>query len=122
MDIDKDFNLTVGLRIREMREALHMTREQFSELCGISDSFLAAVESGKKSITSKTLYKLCTNAHISADYLILGNQNGFQTDMILELLKDLDNSQLESAIRILCEFVNALRHTSAQTQKNKGLS
>lgn len=116
MDIDKDFNLTVGLRIREMREALHMTREQFSELCGISDSFLAAVESGKKSITSKTLFKICTNAHISADYLILGNHNGFQTDMILELLKELDNSQLESAIRILNEFVTAIRHTSASTE------
>ena len=44
MDITKDFNLTVGLRIREILEAMQMTRERFSELCGISDSFLAAVE------------------------------------------------------------------------------
>ena len=35
MDISKDFNLTVGLRIREIREAMQMTRERFSELCGI---------------------------------------------------------------------------------------
>ena len=41
MNIDKDFNLMVGLRIREVREVLRMTREQFSERCDISDSFLA---------------------------------------------------------------------------------
>lgn len=112
MNIDKDFNLTVGLRIREAREALHMTREQFSELCGISDSFLAAVESGKKSITSKTLYKICSNAHISSDYIIFGNDNGFQTDIIIESLKELDDTQRENAMRILSEFISAIRYTA----------
>ena len=57
MEPEKDYNLTVGRRIREVREADRMTRAQFSEKCGISESFLAAVESGKKSITSKTLYE-----------------------------------------------------------------
>ncbi len=70
MDISKDFNLTVGLRIREIREAMQMTRERFSELCGISDSFLAAVESGKKSITSKTIYKIC---YIAENKIVCGN-------------------------------------------------
>lgn len=40
----KNYNLTVGLRIREIREAHNMTRAEFSEKCNISDSFLAAVE------------------------------------------------------------------------------
>lgn len=48
MELDKDFNLIIGLRIREVREVLHMTREQFSEKCDISTSFLSAVENGKK--------------------------------------------------------------------------
>ena len=48
MEPDKDYNLLVGLRIREIREAFQMTRAEFSEKCDISESFLAAVESGKK--------------------------------------------------------------------------
>ena len=68
MEPDKDYNLLVGLRIREIREAFQMTRAEFSEKCDISESFLAAVESGKKSITSKTLYKICTALNVSADY------------------------------------------------------
>ena len=108
MEIDKDFNLTVGLRIREVREALMLTREQFSEMCGISDSFLAAVESGKKSITTKTLYKICKNANISADYIVLGKEQGFETDMVLELLNSMTQKQRECAIRILKDFSLAI--------------
>lgn len=48
MELKNDYNLTVGLRIREIREALRMTREQFSEICDISDSFLADIERGKR--------------------------------------------------------------------------
>lgn len=110
MDIDKDFNLSVGLRIREIREALHLTREQFSELCSISDSFLAAVENGKKSITTKTLYKICKNANISADYIVLGKGQDFETDMILELLCSMTPYQRECAVRMLKDFSLALSH------------
>ncbi len=31
MNIDKEYNLMVGLRIREVRESMHLTREKFSE-------------------------------------------------------------------------------------------
>lgn len=53
MELDKDFNLIVGLRIREIREVLQMTRAEFSEMCDISESFLTAVESGKKVLPLK---------------------------------------------------------------------
>ena len=110
LEPDKDFNLTVGLRIREIREAHNMTREQFSEKCDISDSFLAAVENGQKSITSKTLYKICTSMNVSADYLIRGKNNGFEDDMLMELLNSMDKYPREAAIRILREYISVVNH------------
>lgn len=110
MEPDKDFNLTVGLRIREIREAYHMTRAEFSEKCDISDSFLAAVESGKKSVTSKTLYKICTAMNVSADYFIRGNKNGFESDTLIELLNSMEKLPRESALNILREFANAIEY------------
>lgn len=110
MEPDKDYNLTVGLRIREVREALQMTRAEFSEKCDISESFLAAVESGKKAVTSKTLYKICTAMDVSADYFIRGNHYGFETDALLELINSMDKLPRESAIRILKEYTNVVRH------------
>lgn len=110
----KDYNLIVGLRIREVREAFHMTRAEFSEKCDISESFLAAVESGKKSVTSKTLYKICTCMNVSADYFIRGKDNDFETDTILELLNSLDTHSRESALQILNEYVFAINNAKKQ--------
>lgn len=105
---DKDYNLTVGLRIREIREACQMTQAQFSEKCDLSESFLAAVEGGKKGVTAKTLYKICTEMNVSADYFIRGKESGFETDMILELLNSMEKRPREGALRILREYVEVI--------------
>lgn len=115
LELDKDYNLTVGLRIREIRETFHMTRAAFSEKCDISESFLTAVESGKKSITSKTLYKICTSMNVSADYFIRGNNGDFETDTVLELLNSLDEHSRKSALIILNEYVTAIHHSQKNT-------
>ena len=109
MNPAKDFNLLVGLRIREIREAAGLTREQFSEMCDISESFLTCVEPGQKSITSKTLYKICTGADISADYIIFGRGKGYEMDVILELFNGLDDEYKASAVRILSEYCKAIK-------------
>ena len=114
MEPNKDFNLIVGLRIREIREAFQMTRAEFSEKCDISESFLSAVESGKKSITSKTLYKICTTLNVSADYFILGKNNDFKTDTALELLGSLDEFSREAAMQILNQYVIAINNLKEQ--------
>ncbi|MBO5335622.1 MAG: helix-turn-helix transcriptional regulator [Lachnospiraceae bacterium] len=118
MQLDKDFNLIVGLRIREVREAFQMTRAEFSEKCDISESFLVAVEGGKKSITSKTLYKICTYTNISADYFIRGKGNGFETDTILELLNSMDKRPREGAMRILREYADVVHKLQDKENKN----
>ena len=108
LQLDKDFNLIVGLRIREVRETFHMTQAEFSEKCDISESFLVAVEGGRKSITSKTLYKICTATNVSADYFIRGKGNGFETDTILELISSMDKRPREGALRILREYAEVI--------------
>lgn len=108
MEPDKDFNLIVGKRIREVREADKMTRSQFSEKCGISESFLAAVEAGKKSITSKTLYKICSVMDVSADYFIQGHKNGHVTDTLMEKVSTMDKSYRDALSRMIKEYVDAV--------------
>lgn len=104
MIIDKDYNLMVGLRIREIREAMHLSREKFSEKCDISTSFLADIERGKKSLTAKTVYKICTACNISADYIISGHKEGFDADVGIEVLHSFSEEQLEHIINILYEI------------------
>jgi len=105
---DKDYNLAVGLRIREVREANHMTRAAFSEKCDISESFLAAVEGGKKSITSKTLYKIYTAMDTSADYLIRGRRKAKVSDALLEDISSMDKPYVDALFRMVREYVGAV--------------
>lgn len=112
--IEKDFNLMVGLRIREAREAMNMSREKFSELCDISESFLAAVESGRKGITTKTVYKICCATHLTPDYLVMGRSHGFETDVLLELIGSLQEREREHAIQIVSAYVQSVRELSAE--------
>jgi transcriptional regulator with XRE-family HTH domain len=104
MPLDKDFNLIVGLRIREIRESMDLSREKFSEKCDISASFLADVERGKKSITAKTIYKICNACDVSADYIVLGHKKGFDRDICIEVLNSFTYEQLEHITTILQEM------------------
>lgn len=110
----KEFNLIVGLRIREIREVLNMTREEFSEKCDISASFLADVENGKKSISSKTLFKISTSTDVSADYFIRGHKNGFEADMLMEMINGMPKPARDGAVRILREYAGVVRNFTRQ--------
>ncbi len=114
MEMEKDYNLMVGLRIREVRETSRLTREQFCERCDLSESFLADVERGKKGIGSASLYRICKSMNISADYLLFGNQNGFDTDIMIELVRTVEDPYKEPLKDIIVSYLQAI-----QTHKNE---
>ncbi len=106
-------NVSVGQRIRQIRENMGYTRESFSELCDISDSFLSDVERGNKSLTTKTLYKICNASHASADYILMGNhfytsEENPAIDSILSTLAGMNNEQCRHAANILNEYFLAV--------------
>ena len=70
--MSKELNEAIGGRIRAYRESLGMNREAFSEQIGLSPQFLAEAENGKKGLSAESIYKICSNCEMSADYLVLG--------------------------------------------------
>ena len=108
-----ELNVAIGRRIRQTRENMVYTSENFSELCDISDSFLSDIERGNKSLTTKTLFKICTASHISADYLLFGTVPGnssknLQIDSMLSTLARMSTDQRSHAAAIINEFFLAL--------------
>ncbi|MBQ9768547.1 MAG: helix-turn-helix transcriptional regulator [Lachnospiraceae bacterium] len=86
----KELNVTIGGRIRAYRESLGMSREAFSEQVGLSPQFLAEAEKGTKGLSSESIYKICHNGGMSADYLILGKINSQDMKTPLDyVLKDM---------------------------------
>lgn len=108
MEADNNYNVTVGRRIRGMRESGKMTRSEFGKKCGISESFLAAVEGGKKSITTHTLYKICTSLDVSADYLIRGKNEEFEVSVLTERASEMSQAYKDALVRIVKEYVDVV--------------
>jgi len=70
----KDFNVSVGSRIKEKRLELKWTRDKLAYEAKISDKFLYDLEVGKKGMSAETLHKLSRALGVSADWL-LGGEN-----------------------------------------------
>ena len=61
-----------GIRIRQLREKKHYTREMLAEQADISTKFLYEIEVGDKGFSAETLYKLSEALGVPADYILKG--------------------------------------------------
>lgn len=69
MDSDKK---AIGQRIREEREKLGLSREEFAEIIELSDYYVGQLERGERQMSLTTLVKVVNCLHVSLDYLIFG--------------------------------------------------
>jgi len=95
-------DLEIGNRIREIREELHMSRNIFSENINISESYLAQLELGNKSIGLNTLLSICYYTGCSADYLLFGKDGHNATSKkIIRIVDNLPDDSLNLCYEIL---------------------
>ena len=121
--VKDELNIRVGARIRKIRENMGYTREQFSALCDKSDSFLSDIERGNKSLTTKTLTKICTSTNASADFIVLGKSDFSESsgdgkipeelDKISFYLQSMSDSQTAHMMAILREYYLAINEKQA---------
>jgi len=64
-------------RIREFRKHLGLTQAEFGRKLGIVQGHLTGIESGRKSITKKTLKVICATYGVSEEWLKTGNGEMF---------------------------------------------
>ena len=62
--------LLLGKRIKEARNARHLTAKQLAELCHIDDTFLRQIEGGTKLPSLPVFIDLCNALEVSPAYLL----------------------------------------------------
>ncbi|MDD2494813.1 MAG: helix-turn-helix transcriptional regulator [Tissierellia bacterium] len=110
--------ILIGKRLRKQREKLNMTREEFAEKANISPQFLAEIENGKKGMSVSTLYKICNNYNISADYILFGrlsSNNAFP--LTTKSLSEPYLSYTEDIIEIVNNIILETQNSYKSTQK-----
>ena len=60
----------IGKRLHDIRKELNITLLDLANIIGINKSTISRYENGKNLILTITLYTICKNYNISADYLL----------------------------------------------------
>lgn len=98
----------IGSRIRTRREELRLTRERLAEMAEVSVTFLAQIETGKKNMTTNTLYRVAVALDMSADYILFGINRYPDNTGFSHLLGNLSGEDRKNAEKMLQLFVKSL--------------
>lgn len=77
-----------GERIKELRAARRMTRQQLAEQIGLSVDALRKIEAGVNGAKIDTLISIAELFHITLDYLVCGCERKVEVDDLLVGLKE----------------------------------
>lgn len=105
-------NHEIGKRIRQQRELLGYTREEFAELINITPKFCSDIELGHKGMSIQTLCNICNTLHISSDYILFGknilDNNISELDVLFAQLQNCSQENLTYANDLLKLFLKAI--------------
>ncbi len=101
----------MGLRIRNERLKNRLTIEKLCEMLEVSPSFIGLVERGESGISLEKLYKLSEIFHVSADYLLKGEEKaeGAAERSKLEILNTHFYDYSEEELDFVLELLKFLR-------------
>lgn len=66
---------SVGYRIKAEREKLGYTRDEFSEIVGISSVYLSQIERAERQMSLPVFIKTASKLNLTLDYLIYGDDS-----------------------------------------------
>ncbi len=91
-----DFSLVdMGKRIETKRKEKNLTQEGLAELCGVTPQFVSYAESGSRAMRPENLLKVANALQVSADYLLTGEMNSQDYEILSKKLSQLSSSQLK---------------------------
>jgi transcriptional regulator with XRE-family HTH domain len=97
----------IGQRIRQFRTHNDLSQAELADGMDISINFLSEIENGKKGFSYETLYKLCSEYKISADYILFGKStDSAKTGDIVDIANHLDDEKLA----VVIDYLHALKN------------
>jgi transcriptional regulator with XRE-family HTH domain len=67
--------MTLGERIKAIRQSLEWTQDRLAQEASISKSFLSEIENNKVSVSGENLLKIANVLNVSLDYLMKGESS-----------------------------------------------
>lgn len=108
----EDISIRLGSRIRYLRKAKKLTRDQLAEKAQISGKFLYEIENGKTGFTVSVMLRLAEALKVRPDYFFMGEDQYIYDEELrtmLELFGDEDLESLKAIIKIFFDYLNNLK-------------
>lgn len=91
----------IGKNLQRYRKENNLTQEELAERVGISTSFCANLERGKKAMSIVVLRQLADSLDISVDYLLYENRPSARIANIVSLLGEKPEPFIASVERLV---------------------
>ena len=103
----KQERVAVGQRLRQQRNRLNLTREQFAELADIGAGYYGQIEVGTSQMSIDTLIKVSRASHLSMEYILFGPEGTERGDSssLQTLLSGCTPRELRLAEKVLQLFL-----------------
>ena len=98
-------NSMISVRLKELREDLHLRQDQVAQLMGVNKNAISTYENGTREPSLGMLVRLATLYRVSTDYL-LGKSNNRTVEL---------SGLTEQEATIICQLVEIM------TKKNENL-
>lgn len=98
-----------GLRIKELRLARNITRQQLADEVGISLDAMRKIETGTNGAKIDTLVSIADYFCVSLDFLVCGCERKAEIDSLLEGLNDKEVQFVRNMVLSTIENMNLLR-------------
>lgn len=98
--------VAIGQRLRQQRNKLNLTREQFAELADIGAGYYGQIEVGTSQMSIDTLIKVSRTSRLSMEYILFGQDDSPQDlTSINALLSRCSSRELRLAEKVLQLFL-----------------
>lgn len=81
----------LGQRVRQAREMLGLSRQEFAELVALSEYYIGQIERGERQMSLAVLADIATCLHLSTDYIVFGiedNHGYVQEDYLVYKVRE----------------------------------
>ena len=99
----------MATRIKNRRESLGFTQEQFCEIINLSASSYTKIENAFQKPALDTLINIANHLDLSIDYIVFGNRSHPKTsdsEVVNAILKNIDSEKLLYVSKLLSQIAN----------------
>lgn len=105
--MQKPDKAAIGERIRQRREELKMSREQLSEMMGITSKFLCDIEFGTRGFSLEKLLLFSEYLQLSTEYILFGIGPSINNRIFLQSINNCPEEKKEYLFSIINKIIES---------------